>query len=56
MTREEHQAFHKAYPNRQAVIAADAAVARLHGSTTIDEQARVWLLAYEAAANREVER
>ena len=56
MTREENQAFHRAYPNRAAVIAADTAVAKLPGTTTIDEQACVWIAAYEAVANREVER
>lgn len=56
MTREEVAAFHKAYPNRQAVIAADTAVAKLPGSTTLDEEARLWLATYEAVANGEVER
>lgn len=52
MTREEVAAFHKAYPNRQAVIAADTAVAKLPGSTTLDEEVRLWLATYEAVATK----
>lgn len=52
MTREEVAAFHRAYPNRDAVRAADDAVDRLLGSTTIDEEKRVWLATYEAHAEK----
>lgn len=49
MTREESQAFHKAYPNRAAVQHADTVVAQLpDATTTVDEQARAWIAAYEA--------